>query len=54
VEEMAALKLMLEPELTEAVSKAFKVGKKMGKLNADVEDTTMYLPVDTVIPVPMM
>ena len=54
VEEMAALKLMLEPELAEAVSKAFKVGKKMGKIGADTEDTTMYLPVDDVIPVAVM
>lgn len=49
VEEMSALKSMLELELTEAVDAAFKVGKKMGKMSSDSADTSMYMPIDTPI-----
>jgi len=52
IEEMAAIKSMLEPEIHEAIWKSFKAGKKIAKMGADAEDTTMYTEDSpTVMPV---
>lgn len=41
-EEIVAITAILEPELTDAVTKAFALGNKIRKANANVTDTTMY------------
>jgi hypothetical protein len=41
-EEIVAITAILEPELTDAVVKAFALGNKIREAKADITDTTMY------------
>ena len=43
IDEKAAMVALITPEIEEVVSKAFKAGKKIGKMDSDSSDTKMYV-----------
>jgi len=42
VEEMAAIKAMIEPEMNIAAKEAFNAGMNVGLMGGDMADTAMY------------